>query len=334
MNDEENQAQAVWFVAPRHAVLRPETVRPPAPGQVQVRAVHSLISAGSELNLYRGEGNLPGVLLPTAKGSIPFPVSFGYQIVGEVLAAGTGVYYAIGDKVLAMHPHQDIFNVMAAGLTWRIPPDVHPLQAQFARMFGVGLHTLLQRPIRPGEVVAVSGLGLIGTFAAYLARLSAGKLIVIDPVLFRRKTAEWLGADAVVTPEEASRAILELSNGRGVDLFIETSGAPPALQAAINNTAVLGTVAVAAWYGTRPVTLSLSPEFHLRSIKIVSIHGFNLDEDDRWPADRKVHTCFEYLKRIDVKRLISHRFAFAHAPDAYRLLDERSGETLAVLLEY
>src|SRR3546814_1630717 len=71
-----------------------------------------------------------------------------------------------------------------------------------------------------------------------------------------------MGADAVVDPSEVASVVAELSQGRGVDTFIETSGAPPALQTAITNTGERGSVVVPAWYGTRPVSLSLSPEFH------------------------------------------------------------------------
>jgi threonine dehydrogenase-like Zn-dependent dehydrogenase len=201
-------------------------------------------------------------------------------------------------------------------------------------MHNIALQTHLQRPVRPGEVVAVSGLGLIGDFAAALARRTAGKLILIDPLPFRRDKAAWIGADAVVGPEDAEEAIRSLSGGRGADYFIETSGAPPALQTAINNTAVLGTVAVAAWYGTRPVTLSLSPDFHLNSIKIISIHAFHLDEDNRWDRERIDLTSLDFLKSIDVEPLISHRIPFDDAPRAYRELDQNTGQTLGVLLTY
>ena len=117
-------------------------------------------------------------------------------------------------------------------------------------------------------------------------------------------------------------------------MFIETSGAPPALQTAISNTAVLGTIAVAAWYGTRPVQLSLSPEFHLRSQKILSVHVFHLDETQRWPHARRFATSLDFLRRIDVAPLISHRIPFSEAPRAYKLLDESPEQTLAVVLEH
>lgn len=326
-------ARAVWFEGPRQAVLRSEEVPDPSASEIQVRAIHSLISTGSELNLYKGEGNLPDVLLPTARGQIPFPLKFAYQTVGEVVAAGKDSGFSVGDHVFAHHPHQELFTVSTQWIQ-RIPEGLDDLRAQFMSMHIIGLQTLLQRPVRPGEVVAVSGLGLIGSFAASLARLNAGKLIIIDPLAFRRDKAAWIGADAVVGPEDAAEAIRELSDGRGVDLFIETSGAPPALQMAINNTAVLGTIAVAAWYGTRPVQLSLSPEFHLRSLKIISIHAFNLDEDNRWDNERKSLTSLEFLRKIDVTPLITHRIPFSEAPSAYEQLDKRSGETLGVLLEY
>lgn len=327
------EGRAIWFEGPRQIGIRREAVRDPEAGQVTVRAIHSLISAGSELNLYRGEGNLPDLLLPTARGTIPFPLKFAYQTVGEVAAAGSRSGFAEGDRVFARHPHQDLFTIEADGrLLSRIPADIDSLRAQFAGMFNVALQILLQRPVRPGEVVAVSGLGLVGSFAAFLARLSAGRLIAIDPLPFRRERAQWIGADALVHPRDAAAAIDAMSGGRGADLFIETSGAPPALQTAIASTAVLGTIAVAAWYGTRPVPLSLSPEFHLRSQKILSIHVSNLDEANRWDPARKFATCCDYLKRIDVERLVTHRFAFDRAPDAFRLLDEKPGDALGVLL--
>lgn len=326
-------AQAIWFEAERIAVLRSEEVGLPAPMEIQVRAIHSLVSQGSELNLYRGQGNLPNLLLPTCKGSLPFPVSFAYQTVGEVVAAGSQSGFTLGERVFCPHPHQSLFNI-AAGMVNRIPDDIDTHRAQFAALFRVGLQVMLQRAVKPGEVVVVSGLGLVGSFAAFLARLTAGKLIVIDPNPFRRAKARWLGADAVVTPEEAPEVIQQLSSGRGADMYIETSGAPPALQTAIENTAPLGTIAVAAWYGSRPVNLSLSPEFHLRSLKIIGIHIFQLDEDTNWDHNRGFETSLHFLRNIDVDHLITHRIKFSQAADAYTLLDQHPEKTLAVLLEY
>lgn len=326
-------ARAVWFEGPQQAALRTEEVTAPARDEILVRSIHSLVSAGSEIALYKGEGNLPDLLLPTARGTLPFPVKFAYQTVGEVVEAGADSGYSPGDKVFAGHPHQDVFTI-ASAMCNPIPDGIDPLRAQFAGMFGVAHQVHLQCPVRPGEIVVVSGLGLIGQFAAFLARLSASRVILIDPLPLRREQAAWIGADAVVGPEAAAEVIAALSGGLGVDKFIETSGAPPALQTAIDNTATLGTVAVPAWYGTRPVHLSLSPQFHLRSLKIVSIHSFNLDEDTRWGQARKFRVAFDFLQRIDVARLISHRIPFERAPEAYQLLADHPSKAMAVLLTH
>lgn len=330
-------ARALWFTGPSRAELRTETLRPVGSAEVAVRALHSLVSAGSELNMYRGEGNLPTLLIPTAEGRLPFPVKFAYQVVGVIEEAGTESGFNVGDKVFAVHPHQERFTLAATPrLVHRLPSDYPPVRAAFTGMLCVGLRVLLSVPVHPGDVVAVSGLGVIGTLTAYLARLSAGKLILIDPLTSRRERAQWIGADAVVPPEEAVATIFQLSRGRGADIFVETSGAPQALQTALGSTGTLGTIAVAAWYGTRPVSLAMSPEFHLKSQRIVSIWVGQVTDDSsaRWDTARLRDTALDYLARLNIEKLISHRVAFSHAPDAYRLLDEQPAAALGVLLDY
>lgn len=329
-------ATAVWFTAPRLVELRPSEVRPPAEGEIQVRGLCALISAGSEMNLYRGEGDLPDLsLFPTAEGQLPFPVKFGYQEVGEVEAAGPGTDFEVGDRVFCFHPHQTRFTI-SADLVWKIPPELDAERAAFAGLFGVALNACLTTPPLVGDCVVVSGLGVIGTFAAHLARLTAGSLVLVEPSATRRRRSAWIGADAVVHPNEAASAVEELSAGRGADLFIEASGAPPALQQAMRLTGTEATVTVASWYGTRPVPLSLSPEFHLRRQKVVST-GPSLPAHltPRWDRARMRRVAFARLAGLDVGTLlVTHRVPFRRASEAYALLDDPDADTLAVLLEH
>lgn len=336
----EPPARAVWFDGPRSAVLRPADVRRPAPNEIVVRSVCALVSAGSEMNLYRGEGDLPGLAaFPTAEGQLPFPVKFGYQEVGVVEEVGgeggNGGDLAVGDLVFCFHPHQTRFTI-ATELVWKVPPTVSPEQAAFVGLFGVALNACITTPPVIGDCVAVSGLGVIGAFAGYLARRTASRLILVEPSAARRDRAAWIGADAVVDPSEAATVIDELSAGRGADLVIEASGAPAALQQALRVTGTEGTVTVASWYGTRPVPLSLSPEFHLRRQKVIST-GPSLPAhlSPRWDRTRMRQVGFEHLANLDVGTLlVSHRVPFQQAPDAYALLDDPSAETLAVLLDH
>ena len=328
--------KAVWFSAPRTAELRDAETRPPGRGEIQVRGICALISAGSEMNLYRGEGDLPSLdQFPTAEGKLPFPVKFGYQEVGEVEVAGEESGYVPGDRVFCFHPHQTRFTI-STDLVWRIPPEIDSDRAAFAGLFGVALNACITTPPVVGDCVVVLGLGVIGTFAAYLARLTARRLVVIEPARSRRDRSVWIGADAVVEPGEAAAAVADLSDGRGADLCIEASGAPPALQQAIELTGMEGTVTVASWYGSRPVPLALSREFHLRRQKLISTGPLvPAHLAARWDRARMRAVSFDHLARLDVdKNLLTHRVPFHRAPDAYTLLDDPAQDTLAVLLQH
>lgn len=327
--------KAIWFTAPRTAELREERIGPPGPNEVQVTALCSLISPGSEMNLFRGEGNLPGLLLPTAAGTLPYPVKFAYQTVGEITEVPPGSDWAVGERVFCKHPHQDRFNIATdRGVLERLDTDIDPRRAVFAAMFRTSLTALLDAPVRTGDCVAVTGLGLIGVFCAYLARKNAARLVLIDPAEQRRARASWIGADAVVSPDDAAAAIDELTDGRGVDLFIETSGAPPALQQALRTTGTGGTINVVSWYGTRKVELMLSPEFHLRRQRVLSSHISALDSGAHpgWNAARALGATLEYLAQLDLNDLMTHEIPFDRAPDAYALIDAKPAETMGVLL--
>ena len=81
-------ARALWFTAARQAELREEAVREPEGTEVCVRAIVSLVSAGTEMLIYRGEGPTDDDLgLETCEGSFSFPIKYAYQVVGEVVAA-------------------------------------------------------------------------------------------------------------------------------------------------------------------------------------------------------------------------------------------------------
>ena len=110
----------------------------------------------------------------------------------------------------------------------------------------------------------------------------------------------------------------------------------PALQAALQLTGREGTIAVVAYYGNKPVTLTLAPEFHLRRLRIVSSQNASIGSglQPRWDTERRMGVAMSRLARIDVSRLITHRYPFERAPEAYRLLDEEPASALAVILEY
>jgi 2-desacetyl-2-hydroxyethyl bacteriochlorophyllide A dehydrogenase len=331
-------ATGLWFAGPREAELRDEAVAEPGEDEIVVRGLASLISPGTEMLVYRGEAPAEMDLgLETCAGSFGFPVKYAYQIVGEVERAGSASGRAEGDIVFVHHPHQDRFTVTGhAPYTFPVPAGLDPRKASFANLLGVALNSLLDVPVRHGDVVVVYGQGIVGGFCARLARMTAGRLIVVDPLADRRERAAAVGADAVVSPDEAPDAIAELSNGRGADICFEASGAPPALQSAIEAVGMEGTVAVVSFYGTKPVTLTLSPEFHVGRVRVISSQVSTIGSglQPRWDFERRMGESMRLLAAMDIEPLMTHEFPFAQAAEAYETLDTRPAESLGVVLTY
>lgn len=81
---------------------------------------------------------------------------------------------------------------------------------------------------RPGDTVAVFGCGPIGLAAVALARsLGAGRVMAIEPTAAKRGIAETLGATDTFDPTsgDADRWLLERTDGTGVDMAVDATGA-------------------------------------------------------------------------------------------------------------
>jgi 2-desacetyl-2-hydroxyethyl bacteriochlorophyllide A dehydrogenase len=335
---DELKARALWFTAPRTATLRAETVEPPGPGEVRVKTIASAVSAGTEMLVYRGE--VPRDLrldLPTLAGSYGFPIKYGYAAAGRVLDTGPGVEnLSPGDPIFVHHPHQDIF-IVPAQMPVRLPDDLDPVLGVFSANLETALNIVHDAPVRLGETTLVFGQGVVGILVALLLKLaSAGPVLVVDPLKERRRLALASGADGAFEPKSLKELVTEITGGRGVDVAVETSGSGAALQSAIDVVATEGTVVVASWYGTKPVTLALGGHFHRGRVRLRSsqVGRMNPELAPRWDRDRRMDTVLGLLGRMKLRELISHRIPFEEAPEAYMLLDERPGEALQVIFTY
>lgn len=342
------KARSVWFPAERRVEIRTEDVQPCGPAEVTARAIASGISHGTEMTIFRGQAPdaptalaLPQDLIQpqaTMGGTFEqrFPIKYAYSNVAQVLAAGDLSGFAPGDFVFARVPHQTHFTV-AADLCTRLPADLDPLDAATTiGLLDVAVNALMDHPVVIGDVVAVYGLGLVGLFTAQLARRNAARLIAVDPLASRRKLALDYGADAAVSPGDALDAIKGLSAGRGTDVSIEASGAPGALQTAIEGTGPEGTVLVPGYYGRKPIHLTLSPEFHMRRLKMVSssVNAPDGRLSQRWTNQRRLDLDVELLGPLHASDLISHRIPFDQAASAFEVIDQHPEEVLSVVLTY
>jgi 2-desacetyl-2-hydroxyethyl bacteriochlorophyllide A dehydrogenase len=332
-------ARAVWFTAPRTAEFREETAPSPGPGEVRIRALASAISHGTEMLVYRGEvpADLP-LDLPTLAGGFSFPIKYGYAVVGHVLDAGPGADpWQPGDLAFVLHPHQTVFTVPAAPAV-RLPPGVDPQVAVFTANLETAVNVLLDTPLRLGETAAVFGQGTVGLLIArLLRRAGAGRIIAVEPAPRRQEAARAAGVDDILAPGPGlPEQIRARTGGRGVDVAIEVSGSPAALQAAIDCVTDEGTVVVVSWYGAKPVTLNLGGRFHRGRVRLRSSQVGRIDPAlaPRWDHARRMALVLDLLPGLRLAELISHRFPFTEAQAAYHLIDEHGDETVQVVLTY
>jgi alcohol dehydrogenase len=143
---------------------------------------------------------------------------------------GVPVNHHLGVSAFADHAVVDRGSVVV------VPPDV-PLD--LAALFGCAVLTgagavFNTARVRPGDTVAVWGLGGVG-MSAVMAAAAANALAVVavDPDPGKRALALEVGATTALHPEEPVRGILP----DGVDVAIEAVGSATVLQAAFDATA-------------------------------------------------------------------------------------------------
>jgi threonine 3-dehydrogenase len=97
---------------------------------------------------------------------------------------------------------------------------------------GNAVHTVLAGPIA-GSTVLVTGCGPIGLMSIAVAKACGSSTVfATETNEHRRAMAKKMGADVVVNPaaEDAVRKILGETGGTGVDVLLEMSGNPTAIQ--------------------------------------------------------------------------------------------------------
>ncbi|MFA5206085.1 MAG: zinc-binding dehydrogenase [Lentisphaeria bacterium] len=239
-------AKVVILTRPRGATVVPKAAMAAVDdASVVVETALTGISLGTEMKLYRG--------LSIDKGhEVWYPLVPGYESVGTVVHVGPkvqareGYLPKIGDRVMANEIRHfpdycaawggqtglSIKNAQTAGgagdALAKIPDGVSFEQAICAYLPAVALKGLKRLQPKDGETILVTGCGQVGLAAIQLCKILANcRVIAVDTVSNRAERARPF-ADAVVDASRVDpvKAVLELTNGRGVDAIDECSGNP------------------------------------------------------------------------------------------------------------
>lgn len=329
----------LWFTAPRQVAIESAPITAPGPSQVLLRALVSGISAGTELLVYRNQipPELPlDTTIPGMGQAFQYPTTYGYALVGEVIAAGATVDPGwLGQQAFAFAPHATHLLTEPAQLL-PLPAGVTPDKAIFLPNMETALSLVMDGNPVPGERVVVLGQGVVGLLvAALLSQFPGLTVLTVDRYGLRREVSRARGATAVFSPSE-TEALRERLGSNGADLVYELTGNPAALDDAISLSGFGARVVIGSWYGQKRVGVDLGGRFHRNHMQLISSQVSQLAPrwQARWTKARRLDVAWRLLATLATGDLISHRFSLAAAAEAYALLDERPAEALQVIFDY
>lgn len=160
-----------------------------------------------------------------------------------------------------------------ANLCFKLPDNVSTLEGALIEPLAVGFHAAIQGDAHLGQKAVVMGAGCIGlvTMMALKAR-GVSQVYVVDIMEKRLEKALELGADGVINgaQEDVEKRALELTDGKGMDLVVETAGTEITTRQAIR-IAKKGSNIVLVGYGktgemTLPMSLVLDKELTFKTV--------------------------------------------------------------------
>ncbi|MCE5170885.1 L-threonine 3-dehydrogenase [Paenibacillus profundus] len=167
-----------------------------------------------------------------------------------------------------------------------------------------------------GKSVAVIGVGPIGLMAIAVAKAcGSGSVYAVDINPYRLAMAKSMGADVVINSREVqmAQALMEATNGEGVEVVLEMSGHPDAIRDALKAAAMAGRVSLLG-IPTQEVPLDLAQDIIFKGLHIEGITG------------RRMFDTWYQIKgllgwgRLDLAPLVTHHFTLNQYEEAFELM--------------
>jgi hypothetical protein len=323
---DDKTARSLWYSAPGRAEIRDGPLRDAGPGEVSVRALYSAISRGTERLVFAGRvppSEYERMRAPFMGGSFPFPVKYGYAIVGRV---EQGPAELEGRLVFALHPHQSRFTLPVEAVV-PVPENVPPARAVLAANMETALNAMWDAAPGPADRIAIIGAGVVGSLVAWLCGgLPGARVTLVDIEPSRADLARTLGV-GFSAPADAPE---------NCDLVVHASATAAGLATALRLAGEEATVLEMSWYGSDEVSVPLGGAFHSRRLKLVSSQVGKVAPSHRarWTHARRLAAALELLADPALDALIAPAVKFDELPA--RLPDILAPESgiLCQLVEY
>lgn len=262
--------------------------------------------------------------------------------VGQIIACETHIYCGVCYQCQTGNAHvcseMSILGVNQDGIwcEYQVVPqsilvDVSGIDKKYAGVMeplGNAIHTLSYSDVR-GKNVLISGAGPIGVMAAYVAKLSgAASVMVSEFNTYRMDMVKNMNFGAKIIDlnnKSLEEGIKEYTMGEGVDIVIEMSGSPKALESAIDVINPAGEINVLSVYPTEEISVKMN-DLVFKNIKMQMVTGRKLF--DTW------YTASRWLKQGVLKPesldcVITHEFKMEDFEEAFKVMEEgKCGKTI------
>ena len=260
-----NHMMAAVLYGKEHLLVEPVAVPKIGSGDILVR-VKVALTCGTDVKVFR-RGYHARMIVP--------PAVFGHELAGDIVAVGEGVSrFSVGQRVVAANSApcgncffcaRDLENLCEDLLfnngayaeyiriparivernTYEIPAHVGYQDAALVEPLACVVRGFEETAPRPGDNVAIIGLGPIGLMFVKLAKLRGCRVIAVGRRQTQLERATQLGADELIVGSDESdpvKAVRDLTHNRGVDVAIEAVGKPETWEWAANMVRRGGTV--------------------------------------------------------------------------------------------
>lgn len=284
------------------------------------------------------------------------PVPLGYSSAGTVVEVGEEAYeFQVGDRVACggagYANHAEVIFV-PKNLCAKIPESVELDEAAYTTVGSISLQGIRLADVRLGERVAVIGLGLVGLLTVQLLKAAGCTVVALDIDPNAIDNAKHFGADYVMNVEsnDISSLIQSITQSVGMDATIITaatrSNKPVELAGKISRkkgrVVVVGDVSMNI---PRDIYYAKEIDFKISCSYGPGRYDPNYEELGRdypiayvrWTEKRNMESFLSLLKerRIEVKKLTTHKFKLENAEEAYHLITSDKRERyIGILLEY
>lgn len=321
-------------------------VPPIAPDEILVK-VRAASICGTDLHIYRWDD--------WSQGRIEPPLIIGHELCGEVVERGARVTEVeVGDYISAEshvvcnvcpqcrtgrgHLCQDTqiigvdrdgcfaeYIAIPAVNAWQNPPDMPPEIACLQENFGNAVHTAFKTDLTAKKVL-VTGCGPVGLMAIEVVRSAGPRAIyATDISSYRLDLARRLGADLTLNPKEVNviETVMAETEGEGVDVLLEMSGAPSAIKEGF---ALLKDGGEAALLGLSPAPFEFDLNEHV-IFKGATVYGV---------IGRKIWETWYQMRgllraeAVDLRPIVTHLFPLEDFEQAFDVM--ASGESGKVVL--